>query len=90
MVLARAGRTGEAHEVLRGLLARSKGRHTSPFMFAMIYAHLGEVDRSLAYLEKTYRDREVGLIALKTHALFDPLRSDPRFQDLIRRVKLES
>ena len=88
MVLARAGRTGEAHEVLRGLLARSKGRHTSPFMFAMIYAHLGEVDQSLAYLEKTYRDREVGLIVLKTHALFDPLRSDPRFQDLVRRLHL--
>jgi DNA-binding winged helix-turn-helix (wHTH) protein/TolB-like protein/Flp pilus assembly protein TadD len=90
MVLARAGRTAEAREVLRRLIRRSSGRHTSPFMFAMIYAHLGEVDRSLAYLEKTYRDREVGLIALKTHALFDPLRSDPRFQDLIRRVKLES
>lgn len=88
MVLAKAGRTAEAREVLRDLLARSKGRHTSPFMFAMIYAHLGEVDKSLAYLEKTYRDREVGLIVLKTHALFDPFRSDPRFQDLVRRLHL--
>ena len=90
MVLAKAGRTAEAREVLRDLLARSKGRHTTPFMFAMIYTHLGEFDQALAYLEKTYRDREVGLIVLKTHALFDPLRSDPRFQDLVRRLNLST
>ena len=52
------------------------------------YAMLGETDEAFAWLERGYRDRDPLMIVLKAHPLFDPLRSDPRFQDLLRRIGL--
>ena len=46
-----------------------------------------EKDKALAWLEKGYEDRAMGVI--KTNPIFDPLRSDPRFQDLLRRMNLQ-
>ncbi len=53
---------------------------------ASFYAGLGERDKAFAWLEKAYEDRNEGLTLLKVDAQFDNLRSDPRFQDLLRRV----
>jgi len=56
----------------------------------MLWAHLGVGDKeeALADLEKAYSDHVNILITLKVEPAFDPLRSDPRFQDLLRRVGL--
>jgi len=55
---------------------------------AIAYAHLGENDRAFEQLERRYRDRGFEMLTLKTNPDLDPLRPDPRFQDLVRRVGL--
>jgi TolB-like protein/Flp pilus assembly protein TadD len=57
-----------------------------PFFRARIHARLGGVDEALTYLEQAYEERECMLVLLKAQEWWDPLRSDARFQDLVRRV----
>jgi TolB-like protein/Tfp pilus assembly protein PilF len=54
--------------------------------FVALYAALGDTDQALAQLEKSYEDRCEYIVHLKVSPLYDPLRSDPRFQDLLRRM----
>jgi len=57
-----------------------------PFFRARIYARLGEVDEAMKCLEQAYNEHDCLLVLLKALEWWDPLRSDPRFQDLVRRV----
>ncbi len=57
---------------------------------ATIHAALGEKDLAFEWLQKAYEDRSGWLVYLKIDPMFDPLRSDPRFTDLLRRVGLPS
>jgi len=83
---ARAGRRAEAERVLRELKA---GSHEEPhFQVAWIHTALGEKDKAFASLEKTYQQRAGALILLKALWFLEPLHSDSRFQDLVRRVGL--
>jgi len=66
-----------------------RGESVSPAWLAEIYTHLGEKDQALEWLEKAFAERTPGLTGLKTRPHWDPLRSDPRFQDLLRRMNLE-
>jgi len=66
-----------------------RGESVVPTRFAEIYTHLGEKDQALEWLEKAYAERAAGLTFLKTRLRWDPLRDDPRFQDLLRRMNLE-
>lgn len=64
-----------------------------PGMLAHFYTILGEKDRAFYWLQQAYKHREMigidgGLYCMKTDPLFDPLRSDPRFSDLLRRMGL--
>jgi len=64
-----------------------------PGMLAHFYTLLGEKDRAFYWLQQAYEHREMigidgGLYCMKTDPLFDPLRSDPRFSDLLRRMGL--
>ena len=52
------------------------------------YLGLGDNEEAFAWLEQAYREHSNVLMFLKTHPYFDPVRSDPRFQDLVRRVGL--
>ncbi len=83
-----AGRRAEALKVLKRLEEESKRREVSKAEIALIYAGLGEKERAFAWLEKAYQDRDSWLVYMKADPRFDPLRSDPRFQDLVRRVGL--
>ncbi len=56
---------------------------------ALIYAYLGEKDQVFEQLEKAYQEHEAGLPGIGSHPAYDPLRDDPRFQDLLRRMNLE-
>jgi tetratricopeptide (TPR) repeat protein len=68
-------------------LERLKGRYVrNPSTTAAIYAHLGDKDQAFAWLEKAYAARSIDMIWLKVNPLWDSLRSDPRFQDLLRRM----
>jgi serine/threonine-protein kinase len=64
----------------------SKREYVSPMSMAAAYARLGKSEQVLAWLEDAYRQRDPALSGLKVEPLFDFLRSNPRFQDLLRRM----
>jgi TolB-like protein/DNA-binding winged helix-turn-helix (wHTH) protein/cytochrome c-type biogenesis protein CcmH/NrfG len=71
---------------LQRLREESKHRYVRAADFAYLFADLGENDEAFSCLERAYRDRDWHLALLQIHPLLDPLRSDPRFQDLLRRM----
>jgi tetratricopeptide (TPR) repeat protein len=87
-VYAQAGRRDEAIKILNGLKSRSKREFVSPAAFVLIYTALGDKDQAFVWLEKAYEERSGPIGLLKVTWQFDPLRSDPRFKDLLRRVGL--
>jgi len=83
-----AGNKDDAKTILGELLERSRQSHVEPISIAVIYVGLGENETALEWLEKAYEERSVGLLTLKVHPIFDGLRSDPRFQELLHRIGL--
>ena len=81
-----AGKRDEALKMLNELKERAKRSYVSPVGIAIIYVGLGEKEQAFSWLEKAYEDRSTWLIFLKVEPRFDPLRSDPRFQSLLRRM----
>ena len=86
-----AGRAPEARKVLEELHPlRKRGRYVSAYYIATIYAGLGEKDQAWAWLEKSYEERASWLSnQFKFDPRFDSLRADPRYHDLLRRMRLE-
>jgi serine/threonine protein kinase/TolB-like protein len=76
-------RTG-AVKILEQLQEESKRRYVPAAWIAAVYAGLGKKDQAFSWLEKAYEDRS--LLYLKVDPMFDSLRSDPRLQDLLRRM----
>ena len=89
-VYARAGRVREARECIRQLKQRSDVETVAPYGIALIHAGLGEKDQAFEWLEKAYEVRDQGMSSLKVDPTLDPLRSDARFQDLLRRMNFPS
>lgn len=87
---ARSGNTPEARKLLDELKALSKQRYVSPCDFAIIHAGLDEKDQAFAWLENAQEQHDFTmlLVAAKGLPLFDPLRSDSRFAELLRRMGL--
>jgi tetratricopeptide (TPR) repeat protein len=85
---ALSGERDKANQALAELRELSKRRYVSPYSLAVVYAGLGDKDQTFAWLDKAYQDRSFFLIWLKVEPLFDSLRDDSRFQDLLRRVGL--
>ncbi len=56
------------------------------YVIAHNLAMIGETEEAMTWLERAYEEREPGLISVKVDPRMDPLRSDPRFQDLLRRI----
>jgi len=81
-----SGMTGVWKWQLERLEEKSKQVYVDPYDVARIYADLGERDQAFQWLEKAYEDRAPELVELKNTHAFHPLRSDPRFQDLLRRM----
>jgi hypothetical protein len=75
----------------KGIEARQAQRETgyySAFTIAALYADLGDKDQAFRWLDTAYLERDGGLVALRTDFLLEPLRSDPRFAELVRKVGL--
>jgi serine/threonine protein kinase/tetratricopeptide (TPR) repeat protein len=86
--LAAAGRRGEAEAILAELEEVSPHRYVSAVQVALIHVGLGQTDRAFEWLEKAVLERALGLVLLRVEPRLDPLRADPRFTDLVRRVGL--
>jgi tetratricopeptide (TPR) repeat protein len=85
---ALAGDKTRARQILSEMQVRAKREHVSPLYPAIIHTGLGDNDLAFSELDVAVEERATDLLGIKVVALYDPLRSDPRFADLIRRVGL--
>ena len=84
-----AGRKREANQILNELLQLQRQRYVTPMAISFVYIGLGNKDLVFAWLEKGYQERANHIAFFKVNPTVDPLRSDPRFIDLLRRTGLE-
>jgi len=87
-VLARAGKRAAAEALLRELEARAKTEYVSPVAFATLHIGLGEVDGALLWAERAREERRGWLAYLTVNPIVDLLRREPRFQELVRTMRL--
>jgi TolB-like protein/DNA-binding winged helix-turn-helix (wHTH) protein/Tfp pilus assembly protein PilF len=84
------GRSAEAQTVLDKLTSLSKQKYVGAIFMAKIYTGLRQQEKAFEWLEKAYEDRSIVSVGfIKTNPMFDPLRPDPRFADLLRRTNLQ-
>ncbi len=84
------GKREEAWKILNNIIGYSKENYASPVFIAVVFASLGEKEQVFVWLEKAFRERNPDLVTyLKNHHGFDPVRSDPRFTELLRKIGLE-
>jgi len=84
---AMAGKKAEAHDILNKLESLSQRRYVTPLYFANVYAGLKDNDQAIAYLNKAYEARHPGLVLIRIEPMFDALRSDERFKQLVQRFE---
>jgi tetratricopeptide (TPR) repeat protein len=82
-----SGRRADAQKLLDQLTDLARQKYVAAVDRARIYTGLGQKDRAFEWLEKGYEDRSIG--AIKVEPTYDPLRSDPRFANLLRRMNLQ-
>ncbi len=83
-----SGKTDKAREILARLQQETKEHYVPSFEIAVVHAGLGERDPAFKYLEKAFQERGIGMfyLNLKRNLLWRPLHSDPRYQNLLRRM----
>ncbi len=81
------GRAGEAREVLERLETRAATSYVKPEILAQLHAALGERDDAFRWLRRAYDMRSGGMVFLTTSRWWSPIRGDPRFQEMVRRVR---
>jgi TolB-like protein/Tfp pilus assembly protein PilF len=87
-VYGRSGQRVEARRALEKLQQLNRRQRMDPAAIALAYVGMDNKDEAFAWLQKTYSEHSNALTALKVDPIYDPLRSDPRFQELLRRVGL--
>jgi len=85
---AHAGRRKEAVHLIDELKMRQRTTYVPPAAFVYPYLALGDNDQAFDWLERAYREQSNILMFLRVGPFFDPVRNDPRFKDLVRRVGL--
>lgn len=86
--LAMAGKRYAAEEKLEDLRRLKDQIFVSPFFEALIHIPLGQTDEAFICLEKAYEEKFHRMSSIKVEPILDPIRSEPRFEDLLRRMKL--
>jgi eukaryotic-like serine/threonine-protein kinase len=86
-VYAKSGRADTARIILKDLLERARTGYVTPFALSSIYVALKEPDHALDWLEKAYDSRSAEMVALQVAPAWDPLRNQPRFKNLLARMK---
>jgi len=87
-IQGRSGHVSESRDALRKLLQSNQSHPVDPLYVAWAYAGSENKEQALAWLEKAYVQHSNELVSLKVNPGYDFLRSDPRFQDLLRRLDL--
>jgi hypothetical protein len=75
--------------VVGGMRAVGRTEYVSPAVMGYIFASLGETDSAMVYLERAYETRAYPLASVAVVAFCEPIRDDPRFIDLLERMKLD-
>jgi tetratricopeptide (TPR) repeat protein len=83
---ALAGKRAEAEKLLAELKERSGSEYVSSYLIAEIYVALGEKEAAFKSLDQAYDERSIDLVLAKVDPRLDPLRDDPRFQELVKKV----
>ena len=86
---ARAGRVGQARKLIAELQELAQKTYVHPYCFMTIYFGLGEIDTGFEWFEKAVDERDSWILHILVHPAFDPLRSDPRYPALLRKMNLE-
>lgn len=89
IALAKAGQHDAARQILAGIELHARTNYVPPYYLAMIHANLGEADQAFEWLEKAYQERSGWMPWIKLEPLFDSLKTDARFIDLLRRIGLK-
>ena len=87
--LAKWGKPSEARTVLNALLKSSTETYVPPYNLALAYNAVGEREKAIDYLEKGFSEKDVRMVFLKIEPQWNSLRSEPRFVDLMKRMRLE-
>ena len=84
---ASSGNEAEALKILDQLKELSKQRYVTAYNFAIVYLGLGDKEEALRWLQKSYQDRAgYDIATIKVDPFLDPLRGDPRFEELVAKV----
>src|SRR5467141_8550 len=87
---SKLGYKGVQQSWLDGLTEISKHGYVSSYSIAEGYKRLGQKEKAFEWLEKAYQDHDSGLVSIAVEPMFDPVRSEPRFRDIVRRMKLSN
>jgi hypothetical protein len=83
-----AGWKGALTQCIEARQAQRRTGNSSAYWIAALYAELGDKDQAFRWLNSAYQERDSWLVGLKTNFQLDPIRSDPRFAELVRKVGL--
>jgi tetratricopeptide (TPR) repeat protein len=87
---AMAGPTAEVRQILEELEARRRVTYVPPSSLRSVYNGLGEMDKGMEWMARGIEERDpIHILALKSEPAYDPLRSHPAFQALLRKMNLE-
>jgi pentatricopeptide repeat protein len=84
----RAGRIDDAWQIIGELEERARTGYVPPAVFVNAYMGVGDHEAAFAALDRAYREHSNVILMLNSHPLYDPIRNDPRFLDLLRKVGL--
>ena len=85
-VYGRAGRQPEALAIAQQLERRRTTEYVPALMIANVYVGTGDWDSAIRWMDVAFNEREPQLAQISSFPIYDPIRSDPRFQDLLRRM----
>lgn len=85
---AQAGKRKEALATFAKLDQLGRKEYLAPYWMALAWTGLGDHDKAMTFLNEAYRIRSSNLASIQSDSLFDPMRSDPRFQELLHKIGL--
>jgi TolB-like protein/tetratricopeptide (TPR) repeat protein len=86
---AKMGRHEDARRILDQLIEKSHQQYVAADLIATVYAALGERDEAFRWLDRALDEHSASMVSYASHPEFRPLRSDPRFADLLRRIGID-